>query len=137
MGKFECLTRYLSVIDLDEIGTWVFNNKDDRPGAPVRAPYIKYTGMVLLFIKDVFDFRDRNADLGLDRYDLILQENGIKWGQKTMKEADVSQMDGRGVIALIIGVLRAEHFSDGQILDFFKDGTMKKWLKRLKEIDRT
>jgi len=35
---------------------------------------------------------------------------------------------------MIYGTVRAERFCDGALLGFFKDGTIKKWLERLKKI---
>lgn len=52
-----------------------------------------------------------------------------------MSEADVSQLDAQCVMALIMGAVRAERFCDGALLGFFRDGSIRKWLERLKEID--
>lgn len=38
-------------------------------------------------------------------------------------------------MALITGAVRAERFCDGALLGFFKDGSIRKWLERLKELD--
>ena len=51
-----------------------------------------------------------------------------------MANADVSAMDAQCVLALIVGAVRAERFCDGALLDFFENGCMAKWLKRLNEI---
>lgn len=56
-------------------------------------------------------------------------------GTKSMSEADVSQLDAQCVMALIMGAVRAERFCDGALLGFFRDGSIRKWLERLKEID--
>ena len=52
-----------------------------------------------------------------------------------MSEADVSRLDGKCVMAMIVGAVRAERFCDGALLSFFKDGNIEKWLMRLKEIE--
>lgn len=44
-------------------------------------------------------------------------------------------MDGQCVTALIVAVIRADRFSEGTLLNSFKEGYITKWLKRLKEID--
>ena len=44
-------------------------------------------------------------------------------------------MDAKCIMALIMGAVSAERFCDGALLGFFKDGSIKKWLERLKEID--
>ena len=133
MKRYESLTKYLNAIDLDDIGTVETIRRKD--GESKGLPYIKYTGMVYLFIDDVYDFSNKNKDLGLDRYDLILSEYGIEKGGIPLDEVDVSKMEGRGVIALIMAVVRAERFSEGTLYATFKKGVMSRWLKRLKEID--
>ena len=49
--------------------------------------------------------------------------------------ADVSSLDDQIVMALIMGAIRADRFCEGALFGFFKDGSMKRWLLRLKEID--
>lgn len=136
MEKYRCLTKYLLWLEKDKIGEWVFDHKSEATiEHPRQMPYVSYTTMIFLFIDDVYDFSERNKELGLNHYDVILEENGIKWSGGSMEDADVSEMDGRGVMALIMGAVRAERFCDGALLHFFKNGTMRKWLERLKEID--
>ena len=52
-----------------------------------------------------------------------------------MSEADVSDADGKLVMALLMRAIRAERFSEGTLLGFCEDGSVLRWLKRLKEID--
>ena len=49
--------------------------------------------------------------------------------------ANVDELDGKTVVALILGTIRAERFSDGTLLEFCQNGCIAKWLSRLKEID--
>ena len=91
--------------------------------------------MVHRFIDDVYDFSDNNKDFELTRYGEILERNGLEWGLKSMSEAAVSFLDAQCVMALIMGAVRAERFCDGALLGFFKDGSIRRWLARLEEID--
>ena len=52
-----------------------------------------------------------------------------------MSGADVSELDGQAVMALLLGAVRAERFCDVALLGFFGDGSMRRWLLRLREID--
>ena len=52
-----------------------------------------------------------------------------------MPGADVSELDGQAVMALLLGAVRAERFCDGALLGFFEDGSVNRWLLRLREID--
>lgn len=72
----------------------------------------------------------------LTRYEEILEQSDIQWGLKSMRRANVSTLDGRTVMALLVGAMRAERFSDGTFLGFCKDGSIRKWLLRLKETDQ-
>ena len=38
-------------------------------------------------------------------------------------------------MALLLEAVRAERFCDGALLGFFEDGSVKRWLLRLREID--
>jgi hypothetical protein len=52
-----------------------------------------------------------------------------------MQKADVSVLDGKCIMALLLGAVRSERFCDGALLSFFKSGAIAKWLLRLKELD--
>lgn len=136
MKKFENLIKYLPLLEDDNIGTWIIDRENDgSPEHPIQMPFVNYSEMVHDFIKDVYDFEEKNKDFELTRYGEILEKNGLEWGSKSMSEADVSSLDGQCIMALIMGAARAERFCDGALLGFFKDGSIKKWLERLKIID--
>ena len=136
MNKFEKLIKYLPLLEDDNIGTWIIDRENDgTPEHPIQMPFVNYSEMVHNFIKDVYDFEEKNKDFELTRYGEILEKNGLEWGSKSMSEADVSSLDGQCIMALIMGAVRAERFCDGALLGFFKDGSIKKWLERLKKID--
>ena len=52
-----------------------------------------------------------------------------------MLRADIEELDADIILACIMGALRAEHFSSGMIDVFNKNGALKRWLVRLKNID--
>ena len=136
MGRFERLTNYLAQLDGDNVGTWVIDKENDgTPEHPIQMPFVNYTDMVHHFLDDVYGYVESCKDLGLNKYGEILERNGLEWGAKSMSEADVSKLDAQCVMALIVGAVRAERFCDGALLGFFKDGSIQKWLTRLKEID--
>ena len=133
--KFKNLIKYLSLLDSDSIGTWIIDHKNDgTPEHPIQMPFVNYSEMVHHFIEDVYDFNENNKDFELTHYVEILEKNGLEWGTKSMSDADVSDLDAQCVMALIMGAVRAERFCDGALLGFFKDGSIKKWLERLKEV---
>ena len=135
MSKFAELTKYLSLLEDDNFGTWIIDRENDGTlEHPIQIPFVNYSEMVHRFIDDVYDFSNNNKDFELTRYGEILERNGLEWGSKSMSEADVSSLDAQCVMALIMGAVRAERFCDGALLGFFKDGSIRRWLERLKEV---
>lgn len=51
------------------------------------------------------------------------------WDDQEMTNADVSVMDGQGVMALVLAAIRAELFWDGALLGFLKEDCIQKWLE--------
>ena len=83
----------------------------------------------------IYAFVDKHPEYELTRYSDILERNGLSWDGRAMSKADVSKLDGQTVMALLLGAVRAERFCDGALLGFFEDGSVKRWLLRLREID--
>lgn len=136
MSKFAELIKYLPMLENDNIGSWIIDRKNDgTPEHPIQMPFVNYSEMVHRFIDDVYNFSDNNKDFELTRYGEILERNGLEWGSKSMREADVSSLDAQCIMALIMGAVRAERFCDGALLGFFKDGSIRRWLERLHELD--
>lgn len=135
MCKFDVLTKYIPVIQADRMGEWVIDKENDgTPERPKQMPFVGYSGMVHHFIDDVYTFEKNNKDMELTRYYDILKDNGIEWSTESMKNADVSEMSAQCALALIMGAVRAERFCDGALLDFFRSGSILKWLERLNNI---
>ena len=135
MQKFQSLTKYISLISKDDIGTWIIDRENDGTMEhPIQMPFVNYSEMVDRFVEDIYTFNDEHPEYGLNRYGEILEKNGLEWGGK-MSAADVSYKDEQCILALIIGAVRAERFCDVALMGFFKDGSIKKWLTRLLEID--
>ena len=136
MSKFDNLTKYLSQLSDDSFGTWIIDRENDGTlEHPIQMPFVNYTELVHNLIDDVMRIVDQNPEMELTHYGRILNDNGIEWGSKSMSEADVSKVDVTCVLALLVGAVRAERFCDGALLGFFKDGSIRKWLERLQEID--
>ena len=94
----------------------------------------KYTEVVNELIDAVYKFEDENPEYELTKYGELLKERGLEWGQRSMENADVSNMDAQGIMALLMGMVRAERFCDGAIMGMIKSGAVKKWLMRLQEL---
>lgn len=136
MKQFEKLTQYIPQIDNDEIGRWHIDRENDgTPEHPKQFPFIIFSEMVNRFMDDVYAVVEAYPEWELNRYGQILEQNGIKWESKSMSGAIVEDLDARCICALLVGAVRAERFCDGALMAFFKDGSITRWLQRLKEID--
>ena len=136
MKQFEKLTQYISQIDNDEIGRWQIDRENDGTVEhPIQAPFVIYSEMINNFVHDVYALVDQYPEWELNHYGQILEENGLQWSKDSMCGAIVEDLDARCICALLVGAVRAERFCDGALMAFFKDGSITRWLQRLKEID--
>ena len=134
---FESLTKHLPAIENAEgFGNWVVDRESKGTmDDPIKMPYVNY-GMTVADVEQaIYDFVDEHPEYELTHYRDILERNGLEWGSQAMSGADVSELDGQAVMALLLGAVRAERFCDGALLGFFEDGSMRRWLLRLKGID--
>ena len=136
MSKFEILTKYIPQLKKDMIGDWVIDEENDgTPEYSIQMPFVAYSESVNRFIDDVYEFEATNKDMMLTSYGEILKKNGLRWDMEAMKYAEMSLLNAQCVMALIMGAVRAERFCEGALLSFFKNGSMLKWLERLKEFE--
>lgn len=136
LSQFKILTNYIPMLQGDDIGEWVIDQENDGTAEhPIQMPFVNYSETVRRFIEDVYAFAEHHQEMELTRYREILKENGIEWGMNDMEDVDVSNLNSQCVLALIMGVLRAERFCEGVILDFFTNGTIVKWLERLERLE--
>lgn len=133
---FAELTAYIPQIKGDAFGEWFIDRENGgTPEHPKQMPFVNYSRVVDNFVETLYQYCDKHPEFEHTRYHDTLQGYGLEWGMASMKDADVSSMDAKGVIALLIGAVRAERFCDGALLDFFEEGCILRWLERLAEID--
>ena len=133
---FENLTKYLTEFSQGEFGSWVVDNENDgTPEHPIQMPHVNYSGMVNSFTHDVYAFVDDHQEMCLNRYQGILEANGIKWGEVPIDSIEVEDLNAQCVLALILGAVRAERFCDGALLRFFENGIIERCLLRLKDLE--
>ena len=119
----------------DTYGKWIIDRENDGTlEHPKHMPFVYYSSVVDRFIYTLYDYCEKHPEFQHTRYAETLKEYGLEWGSR-MKDADVSDMDAKGVIALLIGIVRAERFGDGILLEYLQSGCILRWLERLEEID--
>ena len=133
---YEALTKMINRIDATCPGNWMYER--GHAGTmedPIPMPWIKYDETVVEMIDEIYRFVKEHEELNLRHYEDVLAKKGIKWDLTSMKAAPVSELDGTTIMALLVGIVRAERFCDGIVLEVVEDGTLVTWLRRLKEID--
>ncbi len=131
MGKYESITKYLELLENDSYGEWISDVDDDGD----EYSYVDYSDNVVAFMEDLFAFDEEHPELRLTRYMIFLRQNGIEPEADSMSAADVSNLDERCVLSLIMGAARTEMFADGAFMQFLENGCLIRWLKRLKEFE--
>lgn len=133
--KFDKLIGLLEPLETDSVGEWIIDKEHKgTEDDPIYLPYPKYTEVVNELIAAVYKFENENPEYELTKYGKLLKERGLEWGQRSMENADVSNMDAQGIMALLMGMVRGERFCDGAIMGMIKSGAVKKWLMRLQEL---
>lgn len=133
---YETITEFLPKLVDSNYGTWhVDTEHKGTEDDPIQMPFFGYDRTVRDLVHAIYDFVDNHEEMGLTKYSEILEENGLKWGTESMENADVSSLDGRCVMALMVGALRADRFCEGALLGFLKSGAITRWVERLQDID--
>lgn len=134
---YDQLTKYIRIFETDVFGQWISNYGGRRTREdPMQMPFVSYSNAVHEFIEDIYMFMDSHKEYNLKNYEAILNENHIEWGSRSMAEANASKLDDKCIMALLMGLVRADRFSEGIILEFLKKGIVLSWLKRLEEFNQ-
>ena len=133
MTKFDELLKIEEALKGDKFGEWVHDKghkgtEDD----PIHLPFPNYTETVCKFMEAIYNFEKNNPDYKLNEYNEILECNG--YNNIDIKTIDVSSMDEKCIMALLMYLVRGEHFCDGFILTALESGTVQRCFKRLREI---
>lgn len=134
---YKSLTDFIPYLTDIEFGTWEpkVQSGDGSLEKPLQMPYMVFDEVVKNFIREVYRFEENHPEYGLHQYGEILKQNGLDWGMDSMAKAEASQLDGKCIMALILGAIRADRFSEGALKAFYDRGCILKWLNRLKELD--
>ena len=133
---YESLTQLINKLADDEYGTWIIDRESKGTiDDPIHVPFVDYSRAVTELERAIYGFVDEHKEYGLNMYADIMAANGIDWSWESMSKADISNADGKLIMALLVGALRADRFSEGTFLGFCEGGTVLRWLNRLQEID--
>ena len=133
---YESLTRHIGKISRDTAGTVITDHSGDgTPERPYQMPFVSYSSEVEAFVRDIYAFENAHRELKLNDYQEILGRNGIRWDMRSMTDAPAESLDAVCILALLLGAVRTEKFVDGALLRFVRNGSIGRWLERLKDLD--
>lgn len=134
-NRFKNLIALIEPLETDSYGEWFVDREHKgTEDDPIQFPYPIYTEVVDKLIDAIYEIEKKYPEYELKRYGEILEEHSIKWGEREMESVDVSDMDLQGVLALLMGMVRAERFCDGAIMGMLRSGAVLRWLQRIEEI---
>lgn len=131
---YEALTSFIGLLDGGVYGTWHVDKGTDGPEGQPRVynfPYVEYSRIVSDLIDEVYRFADEHGEMGLTAYQCILEASDVS----SPEHADAATLDGRTVMAILMWAVRGERFCEGLLLGLLKDGCIRRWLERLRELD--
>ena len=126
--RYEKITRFLEILDEDHSGEWVIDNtskgtKDD----PIQFPWVAYSDEMRSFIQVFYD--------GFIDMEYLKNLENLGFASQNFESIDVSDLEGEHVCTLLTAGIRGDRFCEGLLLELVDNGTVAKWLMRLKEID--
>lgn len=129
MSRFDLLTSFIEPLESEE-----FQKLGQIP-AERRRDNMHYRAVVSDLEETITNLPEMFPEYNLINYPAVLEEKGLNWGEESMREADVSGLDAKYVLALLIGSVRAGRYIYLIFEDFIKEGIIQKWLKRLEELE--
>ena len=132
MKKYEQLTKYITLIDSNNIGNWKgIDKKASESHADL--PYLQYSEIIYDFIEDVISFCDKHIEFNCKNYVQNLKNVKIDVGH--LSNVDLKKCDEKTIVLMIFAAVRKERFCEGTLLFYIKNGSLLKWLKILEEFD--
>ena len=135
-GKFKVLTKYIGKFENGKSGEWMIDRENDSTAEhPIHLPDVVCDEVTDLFLDEFWYFSEDHPEYRLKEYRSVLESHNIGWSDTAFRNAEVSMLNAQCILAMIMGVIRADRFSEGTLLSFLENGSIVEWLKRLKSID--
>lgn len=123
---YEALTAYIAKLDLAKPGEW----EEGQCTEEAPSQLIIYAQAAAELKEAVLAFAARQADLP-DK-----SPSGAGSLKDGPADSDISSLDGESILALLARAARKEGFHAGSFQELLADGSVRKYLVRLREIDR-
>ena len=135
---FEKMISFLPELEGSQayVGDW---HKDPQADGslehPYTFPFVVYGKVARDLEEELYRIVESYPEFNLHHYYDVIKERDVEWDERQMESVDVSNWDAQGILALMVGIIRAERFSDGTYKEFLENGCFAKWIRRLKEIE--
>ncbi len=126
MGEFDILVDYLKTFESSDFKDFFTKEADEVSLHPVYPDEIRF------FMDDVTKFALYNSQYGLTKYKEIIENYKLN---NQIEEIDVSNAEAIIILALLVDAVRSDRFCTGAVYGLLKNGTIRKWLERLKELN--
>lgn len=100
---YQVLTSNLPEIEKNTSNDWTIHSEEPMP-------FIAYVPLVSDFEEEVYNFGENHPEYELRHYQDILRAYGISAGIESIQNADVSHMNGKSVMALLVCAVGAVFF---------------------------
>ncbi|MGM9609329.1 MAG: DUF6508 domain-containing protein, partial [Eubacteriales bacterium] len=144
MKKYTALTKHLILLEDDAYGERDCGKQGCKKKRTASAPReaheiaqagtVRYSAVVNALIEDAEAFFHAHEEARPPEYDLARESDCYAYF--SAGKINPAILDARSVLALLYGVLRAERFCPGTLLELLRDGTVTGWLLRLRDLDR-
>lgn len=111
-----------------------------RISQPATVVHGVYNATIERLIDGVFTIIEQHPEYAQNFRDArsIIEAHNIEWGDgendRSMANVDVSGLDGQCIMALFLGLIRADRIW-GCLSSFVQKGVVQRWIERLKDID--
>ena len=82
--------------------------------------------------KELCRFEMKHPELEMNRFIKTLEENDLEWSMNEMHAVDVSKLNLKAVLALLVGIFCSEKCIEESQYSFFQDKKIFQFIERLK-----
>lgn len=113
---------------------WKYPEKqgDGSTENPFKPGWCEYDEITREFMHKMYNF----VPNGGKNYDEVIYNATDLDCHEDLSKADVSKIDGDIILYMIFSIVRGERFSDGLFGSYVSNGTIDRWLEKLKELDK-
>lgn len=139
--QFESVTKFIPALEKDFYGDWKsLEGGNGSAERPLIMPHVSFSPTVYELFSELSRVAENHPEYAFKDYRNYLYKRGYistKAGTfpvDELKAVTTERMNVEDVFVMLTAVQRADRFCEGVLLDFFRDGTIIRWLKRLEAL---